>query len=177
MPSTMRDSLESALAAGLGARLAAWDIVTFSADQTYDLDALRPAFYGPDEPPNAPDERVLLTVRTPIPVPDTRKTVDVPVGFNWRGTAGGDPLEGGRFLGLLKRRLHRFGPAMFGEIPVAIVRFQNGGTIGRDSRRRLGATATYHFRCREATANLPTATPPGVWDEFDEDEILDGGAA
>lgn len=158
MPSQVRDTLGSLLVLGFAEQLEVWDIVTWQPTGLYDPAALRPAYLGPDEPVNAPAERVLLTVRDPLPIDGTRHTVDVPIGINWRGPepdAGGvsDPLGGHNFLGLLKRRLHRHGPITLGEIPVSAIRFSTGGSIGADARGRYGATATYLFRCREASAN------------------------
>jgi len=157
MPSTVRDSLQALLVDGLAQQLADWDVVSYEPTGEYDpiADFPRPVYFGPDEPANAPAERVLLTVRTPLTLASSSRssTVDVPVGINWRGPEGGDQLAAANFLGLLSRRFRRMGKITLGTIPVNGVRLSSAGTIGRDSRRRQGATATYLFRCREASAN------------------------
>jgi hypothetical protein len=154
MPSaTLPDSLEAALVLGLAEQLGTWDIVTFEASGEYDVDAVRPVYLGPNEPVNAPDDRVVLVARTPLAVGESRRTVDVPVGIGWRSAVDADPLEAVKFLGLIRRRLVRLGRVDLGGIPVNGVRHQYSGALGRDTARRLGASATYLFRCREATAN------------------------
>jgi hypothetical protein len=158
MPSTARDSLEALLALGLAVALDGWDFGTYRDAGAYLEDDTRPIYFGPDDPAAAPDDRLLLTPRTARPVAGTRKTVDVPIAIAWRGprrtaTSNPDPLGAVNMLGLLKRRLHRYGPAIFGTIPVSIVRMQDGGALPADEHGRLSASTTYLFRCREATAN------------------------
>lgn len=157
MPSQVREGLEVQLAVGLAAQLAAWDVVSYVADGVYPSGVVRPLYFGPDEPVNAPDERVILTPRTALEVGPSRRTVEVPVGFNWRGRpqtdAGGQHyLDGLDFLSMLRRRLPRFAGTL-GGIPVSGVRHESSGSIGNDSRRRPGATATYLFRCRLVGVN------------------------
>jgi len=154
MPSaTLPDSLEARVAVGLAAQLGEWDIVTFEPSGQYALDAVRPVYLGPNDPVNAPDERVVLTPRTPIAVPTSRRSVDVPIAIGWRGPVDGDPAGAVNFLGLLRRRFVRLGRLDLDGIPVNGVRHQYSGALPRDTGRRFGASATYLFRCREATAN------------------------
>lgn len=146
------DGLEAQLVLGLLEALDAWELLTWSADAAYAPTVIRPAFIGPDEPANAPAERVIVTPRTPRRL--TVRTVDVPVGINYRGPEDGDELGGTNYLGQLRRRLYRLPARSFGAVRVNGVRIQDEGPIGRDSRRRVGATATYLFRCREALVNV-----------------------
>lgn len=157
MPSAELDDLltiEAELALGIAAQLAEWDIAAWSGgiDVEYpDPMPARPIYLGPDEPANTPDERVLLTVKPAMPV--RGRITETPVSFNWRGADGGDPLDGLRFTGLLYRRLHRLAHFQFGVVRVGLVRQTSAGTIGRDSRRRPGATANYLVRGLNPTAN------------------------
>lgn len=154
MPSTMPDTAEARIAEGLAEQLAAWDIVTYLADDaTYPADAVRPLYFGPADPPNAPDERVLLTASSGVRVPETRRQLDVPVAILWRGEPDADPLEALNFLGLLGRRfvgMHRLNLA---GVPVNGIRRAYAGTIPPDASRRPSASVRYLFRCREASAN------------------------
>lgn len=153
---TLPDSLEAQLVYGIAEQLAAWDIVAWSDPRDedadpYTADTIRPTYLGPDEPATAPDERVLITAAPLVHI--TARTVEVPVGFNWRGPEDSDPLGGLSFTGMLYRRLHRYGPALFGTVRVGAVLFRSAGSIGRDHRRRPGATANYAFRGQLASVN------------------------
>jgi hypothetical protein len=151
---SFQSSTESLLTLGFAAQLDAWGIGTWEAEADYTAVSVRPIYLGPDEPANAPDERIILTVRSPRPVTGSPRTVDVPIGINWRGPADGDQHGAIDFLGVLHRRLDHLGPRTFGSVPVNGLRRQDAGPIGRDSRRRAGATATYLFRCRPALVNI-----------------------
>ncbi len=120
MPSTMPDGLEAQLVLGLLDALDAWDLLTWSPDAAYASDAVLPAFIGPDEPANAPAERVIVTPRTPRRL--TTRIVDVPVGINYRGPEDGDELAATNYLGLLRRRLYRLPATRFGDVRVNGVR-------------------------------------------------------
>lgn len=152
MPQEFRDSLEALLVVGLATELAAWGIGTYD-ENGYAPDAVLPIYFGPDEPANTPDERLLLTVRTWIPGTTGPRVGETPVGFNWRGPADADPLAAVNFLGLLYRRLHRLSHHSFGPVRVGLVRRSSAGAIGRDTNRRPGATATYMFRGLLASVN------------------------
>lgn len=151
MPSTAPDSIETLLALGIAAELGESDIVTYAPSGTYPADAVRPLYFGPDEPANTPDERVLLTVRPAVP---TRGRIGVvTAGISWRGPVDGDPLAGLNFVGLLFRRLHRLDHHAFGAVRVGTTRQTSAGTLGRDARRRPAASANYLFRLLHPSAN------------------------
>lgn len=144
MPTAAPDTLEATLARALATQLAAWDIVTYRASGEYQSADVRPLYLGPDEPANAPAERVLLTVSPVVPL---RGLIgEIPVSFNYRGAEGAGAFVGLNFAGLLRRRLHKLAHFTFGTVPVGLVRETSAGSIGRDGRRRPGATANYLFR-------------------------------
>jgi len=136
--------MEAGLALGLAEALAEWDIVSYSDAAKYGTDDVRPLYFGPNEPANTPDERVLLTVRPSAIV--RGQIAATSVGINWRGGVGADPLDGLNFTGLLFRRLHRLSHYQFGAVRVGAVLFNSAGNIGSDASRRPGATANYTFR-------------------------------
>lgn len=153
MPSpVLSDALEVQLAHGLAQQLADWDIVSYAGpDAAYEADAVRPLYFGPDEPANSPDERVLLTVRPATKVRGS--IVVVPVGFLWRGPVGSIAQDGLNFTGMLFRRLDRLSHHAFGTARVGAVLYQNAGTLGTDTKRRASASANYLFRGILASVN------------------------
>jgi hypothetical protein len=151
MPSAVRDGLETLLALGLLDALDGWDLLTWQESAAYPSNVVRPAYIGPADPPNAPDERVLVTPRTAIA--ERGRVVLVPVGIAWRGPVDGDPLAGLNYLAILERRLYRLPAMTLGTVPVAGCRRADAGPLPPDAERRPRAAATYLFRCRMATVS------------------------
>ncbi len=153
MPSaTLSNALEVELAHGIAQALADWDIVTYTGpDATVPADAVRPLYFGPDEPANTPDERVLLTVRPAVKI--RGQIVGVPVALLWRGEPGTIAQDGLNFTGLLFRRLDRLSHYTFGTVRVGAVLYQSAGTLGPDTKRRASASANYLFRGILASVN------------------------
>lgn len=152
MLSVVPDSMEATLADAVALQLAAWEIVSYRGRTTAFEDGdNRPLYLGPDEPVNAPAERVLLTVRPSLVI--RGRIAETQIGFNWRGPENGDPLAAVSFTGMLYRRLHRLAHFAFGTVHVGLVRQLSAGSIGRDSRQRPGATANYSFRGLNPSVN------------------------
>lgn len=160
MPSTA-DGYSAHLVQGVAAALAAWELGTYRDDGQYVAGEFRPIYFGPSEPPNSPDERLLLTVGTPArSASGSTRTVLTPVGFNWRGAEDGDVLEAVNVIDQIERRLHRLAHYQFGAVRVGLVLRDSAGALGQDGRRRQGASATYTFRGRLDSVN--TQTPTGA---------------
>ena len=150
MPSVVRDGIETLVAVGLCAQLAAWDLVEWSEGEI-PAGAVRAARLGPVEPPNMPDERVLVTPRPAIVV--RGQVVDLPIGIAWRGAVDADPLQGLNFLAALQRRLYRLPPITLGGARVSGARVESSGMLPPDTARRPAATASILFRARIPSAN------------------------
>lgn len=144
-------SLEGQLAVGFLAALDAWSLVTWRPLTEYQPSDVRPAYLGPTDPPNAPDERVLLTPRVAVQVPGSQ-FVDVPLGFLYRGPVGGSALVALDVLGAVRRRLRGLPPQTYGTVRASLPRV-TGGVLPVDGNRRPLASATILFRCRPARVN------------------------
>jgi len=151
MVSPAPDGLEVQVALGLLTALDGWDILTYAATGTYPANVLRPAYLGADDPPAAPDERVLVTPR--VAIPERGRIVSVPVALSWRGAVDAESVAGLNFLALLERRLYRLPAATWGQVSISGARRSEAGALSRDAQRRPRAAATYLFRCRMASAN------------------------
>lgn len=148
------DGYTTLLGNGIAAELDEWALGTWRESSAYGTDDTRPIYIGPNEPPQAPDERLIVTVHTPMRVAGSRALVETSVGLNYRAEPTDDDRPARNLLDALYRRLDRLGPHTFGAVQIGAVLHQSSGLLGQDGARRYSASATYLFRGRLASVNV-----------------------